>query len=318
MLTKVFCCFWGIHLDTILNKTHYRRAFYFIVTLLFLVSVIARYYILPSYDETLSATFTKGFASVLDGFSISLLVTVLVGGFVFWITPNIVRKSVMEVVDPKEIGPLLKKATLDSRAWTYRGACGRYTRSTTLRIMANSARQEGIGRDIKIMLLDSNNSLLCQEYATYRRSLKSASAGPEWTEALVKEEIISTVISALRYKHEEPLLRIEIYLVNHFSAFRYDVSDYYAIITKEDREAAGLRADSATYFYNSYIDDARLCERQSRVISYNKKIPLDGELTADKVEALIKNIELVDASSIHTLNMANIVKNINAPKDPYS
>ena len=290
-------------MESILNKKHYRNIFYGFVGLLFLISVILRYLVLPQFDSALEANFLKFIASLLDGFSISLLVSVLIGGFVFWVTPDIVKKSVMDVLDPKEIGPLLKKATSDSRSWIYKGACGRYTRATTLPMMAKSARQEGIGRDIRITLLDPSNDLLCEEYATYRRSLKSAKNGSLWTKNKVKEEVIATVISALRYKHEEPLLRIEIHLVNHFSAFRFDISDQYVIVTKEDSEAAGLKADKSTYFYDSYVDDSRLSERQSKGIVYDKKIPLDGELTSENIKTLIVEIRLMKEDDLKDLDL---------------
>lgn len=305
-------------MESILKKKHYRNVFYGFVALLFLISVVLRYLVLPQFDNSLEASFLKFSASILDGFSISLLVSVLIGGFVFWVTPDIVKKSVMDVIEPKEIGPLLKKANSDSRSWIYKGACGRYTRATTLPMMAKSARQEGIGRDIRIILLDPNNDLLCDEYATYRRSLKSAKNGSLWTKSRVKEEVVATVISALRYKHEEPLLRIEIHLINHFSAFRFDISDQYAIVTKEDSEAAGLKADKSTYFYDSYVDDSRLSERQSKRVLYNRKIPLDGDLTTSNIKELVIEIGVMDSNQLEDLDLEYVVNCINAPEDPYS
>lgn len=292
--------------------------FYVFVGILFLTSVVLRYVLLPKLDSSLEASFLKFLALILDGFSISLLVSVLIGGFLFWVTPDIVKKSIMDVIDPKEIGPLLKKASSDSRAWIYKGACGRYTRATTLPMMAKAARQEGIGRDIRIILLDPSNDLLCDEYAIYRRSLKSATRGNRWTKSKVKEEVMATVISALRYKHEEPLLRIEVHLINQFSAFRFDISDQYVIITKEDSEAAGLKADKSTYFYDSYIDDLRLSERQSKRISYNQKIPLGDDLTTSNIKDLIIEVGLVSESDLEMLDMEYIISCVNAPEDPYS
>ncbi len=281
-------------------------------------SVTLRYLVLPRFDSSLDVSVVKLFASILDGFSISLLVTVIIGSFIFWLTPEIVKKSVMDVIDPKEIGPLLKKAIPVSRTWIYKGACGRYTRATTLPMMAQAARQAGIGRDIRIILLDPDNSLLCEEYATYRRSLKSARNGDAWTASKVKEEIVATVISALRYKHEEPLLRIDLHLANHFSAFRFDISDSYVVVTKEDSEAAGLKADQATYFYDSYVDDARLTERQSKRVFYSKKVPLDGDLTADAVKEIALESNLVSQDGVRMLDLEKILSYINCPKDPYS
>lgn len=304
-------------METILNKGHYRNIFYSLVIILFFFALVVRYLVLPRFEQSLEVNLVKFFANILDGFSVSILVTVLIGGFVFWVTPEIVKKSVMDVIDPKEIGPLLRKAVSDSKSWIYKGACGRYTRATTLPVLARAARQEGLGRDIRIILLDPDNSRLCDEYATYRRSLKSAKTGSAWTENKVKEEIIATVITALRYKQKEPLLRIEIHLINHFSAFRFDISDHYVVVTKEDSEAAGLRADKSTYFYDSYVDDARLSERQSKRIDYSNKIP-DDDLTTENIKKIINEANILSELSVDDLDLEKILNGIASPEDPYS
>lgn len=288
------------------------------VSLILLFSVTLRFLVLPQFDQELEANIAKFSAALLDGLVISLIVTVLIGSFVFWLTPEILKKSVMDVIEPKEIGPLLKKSVTDTRVWIYKGACGRYTRATTLPALASAAKHEGLGRDVRITVLNPNNDELCAEYATYRRSLKSANNGHPWTESKVKEEVIATVVSALRFRHEEPLLRIELYLIDHFSAFRLDISDQYVIVTKEDKEAAGLRADSGTYFYDSYKDDVRLSERQSINVNYQNEIPLGDALTEEALRSLILEARLVDEEKLAGLDLGAIRESINSPKDPYS
>jgi hypothetical protein len=305
-------------MESILNKRHYRSAFYWLVALILVFSITLRFLVLPQYDTTLESNFPKFSAALLDGLVVSLIVTVLIGSFVFWLTPEILKKSVMDVIEPKEIGPLLKKSATDTRTWTYKGACGRYTRATTLPTLARAAKHEGLGRDIRITILNPNNNLLCAEYATYRRSLKSAKKSNSWTGVKVTEEVIATVVSALRFRHEEPLLRIELYLIDHFSAFRLDISDQYVIVTKEDKEASGLRADSGTYFYDSYKDDVRLSERQSIKVNYQNEVPLGNELTEETLRTLILEAELIDEDKIRLLDLSAIKKSINSPEDPYS
>ena len=292
-------------MESILNKRHYRSVFYWLVALILLFSITLRFLVLPQFDTKLEASLLGFGAALLDGLVISLIVTVLIGSFVFWLTPEILKKSVMDVIEPKEIGPLLKKAATDTRTWTYKGACGR-------------AKHEGLGRDIRITILNPGNDLLCSEYATYRRSLKSAKNGHPWTEKKVKEEVVATIISALRFRHEEPLLRIELYLIDHFSAFRFDISDQYVIVTKEDKEASGLRADSGTYFYDSYKDDVRLSERQSINVSYQDEVPIGNNLTDETLRALILEASLIGPDKISSLDLSAIRELINSPGDPYS
>lgn len=305
-------------MENILEKKHYRSIFFLVIGLVLTLAIVIRFLVLPQFDPSLSSNSPKFFAILLDGFVVSLIVTVIIGSFVFWLTPEIFKKSVMEVISPKDINPLLKKASTDTKSWIYKGACGRYTRATTLPTLAKAARNEGIGRDIRITVLNPQNSKLCEEYATYRRSLKSSNSGSEWTAEKVKEEVIATVILALKFKHEEPLLRIEIFLIDHFSAFRLDISDHYVVVTKEDKEASGLKADEGTYFYDSYKDDVRLSERQSINFRYTGLIPTLDEADEERIKRVILDAELLKENEVNSLNLTNILNSIKSPQDPYS
>lgn len=307
-------------MQEILKKQHYRLSFYFIAGLIILLTICTRFFILPYFDETLSVSFMAFLSLLLNSLLVSLIVTIFIGSFVFWLTPEIIKRSVMEVVEPKEIGKLLKKASLDSRTWIFKGAAGRYTRAVTIPAMAEAARHGGIGRDIRLCLIDPADEKLCDEYATYRRSLKSAKASTPWDSTKVRNEVVATIVSTLITKHEEPLLRIEIHLINHFSAFRLDISDYYVVVTKEDKEAAGLRADSGTYFYDSYIDDVRLTERQSKKVIFDDmtKIISRDAYDKDKLRAFIEDIKILSNADIQLLNLDAILKSIQDFKNPYA
>lgn len=185
-------------------------------------------------------------------------------------------------------------------------------------MMTEAAKNEGIGRDVKITLIDPKNQLLCEEYANYRKSLKSSDGKSGWTVEKVQEEIIATIITALKYRYREPLMSIQIHLMDHFSAFRLDISDKYVVITKEDKDASGLRADSNTYFYDSYKDDVRLTERQSREVNYSNPFPNGKDLNEQEIRELIIGAEIVDENIIEHLKIDNILSGVNNPTDPYS
>ncbi|MNZ61431.1 hypothetical protein D3C78_795290 [compost metagenome] len=304
-------------MDEILSKKHYRQTFYVVVLLLLLLAAVLRFYTIPALDPTVKSTPASFWAALLDNFITSLVITILIGSFIFWLRPEIVKRSAIEVVDPKQIGPLLKKATLTSKFWIYRGACGRYTRTDTFPKLAEAARNEGIGRDISIYLLNPKNNDLCAEYATYRRSLKSGRNGDPWTRKSVQEEVISTAVSALRFQSTEPLLRIKLFFVDGFSAFRLDISDRYVIVTKEEREASAMRADAGTYFYDSYKDDVRLMERQSTELTCCGKVEFDGEISEEKLKEALKCSGLDEVVTQEELSLSNILQKINSPVSPY-
>lgn len=304
-------------MDEILSKQHYRRTFFFVVALVLLLALVIRFFALPCFDPVQKMTVAALLGSLLDNLVISLFIAVSLGAFVFWLTPSIVKRSAIEVIEPKQIGPLLKSATSATRLWIYKGACGRYTRATTIPKLAEAARTEGIGRDITICILNPSNDDLCSAYATYRRSLKSADSGNPWTQQVVQEEILATAITALKFQYSEPLLRIRVFFVDHFSAFRFDIADQYVVVTKEDKAASALRADSGTYFYDSYKDDVRLTERQSIEMARCEKLEFENQINEEKLREAIKCTQVFDESKLDQLNLNRIIDCINTPNSPY-
>ena len=152
-------------MDEIFSKQHYRRTFFGIVALLLLLALVTRFFVIPYFEPTQVLTSSALLGSLLDNFVVSLFLAVFLGGFVFWLTPAIVKRSAIEVIAPRQINPLLKSAASATRNWVYKGACGRYTRATTLPKLAEAARIEGIGRDITICILNPKNDDLCAAYA---------------------------------------------------------------------------------------------------------------------------------------------------------
>jgi hypothetical protein len=133
----------------------------------------------------------------------------------------------------------------------------------------------------------------------------------------VQEEVLATAITALRFQFSEPLLRIRVFLVDHFSAFRLDISDAFVFATKEERDASALRADAGTYFYDSYKDDVRLTERQSRELVCCGKLVFNSTVDEPKVREALKCADLFDDAKLSTLNVQSLLKGINSPSDPY-
>jgi hypothetical protein len=304
-------------MDEIFSKQHYRRAFFGIVALVLSLSLVTRFFVLPYFEPTQALTGAALIGALLDNLVVSLFLAVFLGGFVFWLTPAIVKQSEIEVITPKQINPLLKSAVSGTRTWIYKGACARYTRATTIPKLADAARADGIGRDITICILNPKNDDLCSAYATYRRSLKSRNSGRVWTREVVQEEVLATAVTALKFQFSEPLLRIRVFFVDHFSAFRLDISDHYVVVTKEDKEASALRADSGTYFYDSYKDDVRLTERQSKEMVCCGKLEFADSVDEPKLREALRCSDIFDEERLAKLDMASLLAAINAPSDPY-
>lgn len=303
-------------MDSILEKRHYRKVFYVIMLLILLLTFVLRAFVIPYYF-TNGGKWESFFFSLCDNFIVSLVITIIIGCFVFWLTPDNVLKSKMDIIEPKEINPTLKSVLATTRSWIYKGTCGRYTRATTLPRLAEAARKSGFGRDITICLLNPKNEKLCKEYAIYRKSLSSADPNKPWTQESVQEEIIATTVVALKYTYLEPLLRINVFFVDHFSAFRLDISDSFVIVTKEDKEASALKADVGTYFYDSYKDDVRLTERQSKDFGHFPNLLFNGDVDEIKLNEVLDSTSLFDKAKLSQESILRIISKINKPQDPY-
>jgi hypothetical protein len=126
-------------MDAIFSKPHYRRTFFVVVGLMLALALVIRFFVLPYFAPAQSLQGSALLSALLDNLAVSLFLTVFLGGFVFWLTPAIVKRSAIEVIEPKQINPLLKSAVGATRAWIYKGACGRYTRATTIPKLADAA-----------------------------------------------------------------------------------------------------------------------------------------------------------------------------------
>lgn len=308
-------------MDNILKLKHHSKSFFTITILIMILIVAIRFYIIPHYDENLVITMNKLVTSILDNLFTSFVTTIFIGAFIYWLTPKIMEKSIMKVIEPKEISPLLQSSAKTSRSWIFKGAAGRYTRAVTLPLMAEAARHEGLGRDIKIFLINPNNEHICNEYSIYRKSLKSGKKD-KWDLEKVITDVIATIVYTMIIKHKEPLLRIEIYLLDNFSTFRYDISDEYAVITKEDKQVSALKADAGTYYYSSYIDELRLNERQGKKVNINNNVEkirdIDNNIDIHHLKKFIKKLNIIDKKKIDKIDFKKIKNSLDNLKNPYS
>src|SRR5699024_5603384 len=113
-------------------------------------------------------------------------------------------------------------------------------------------------------------------------------------------------------------LKIRIFLVDHFSAFRLDVSDQFVVVTKEDKTASALKANVDTYFYESYKDDILLTERQSKEIVNFPDLEFDeSPITKIKLEEVLSTTHVFSYTDLEEKDITQILSYINSPKDPY-
>lgn len=302
-------------MQQILSNTFRRRSFFIIAILLIGCATLVRYFFLPQYDSTLSATVPQFFASFVERLLTSFIVTVLIGLLIFWLEPGVVRRANMSTVDPKEISILLRAAIEPTEKWWFRGGTGRYLRAMTLPEMGKLTRDKSSGKELHVQLIDPRNEFLCEQYANYRRGLHSAKAEEQqWTVDRVRIEVYATILSLFVKAGEYPLLNIHLTLLPLFSSFRLDLSSQYVILTKEDSRAAGLRCDSESEFYIAYRDDLLLTARQGKEITMK---PIRTDLNVTSVRHHFADLGLA-LDSVTDEFLQSIIKISQAPVNPYA
>ncbi len=304
-------------MNDILSTKHYGRIFLYTMAATALLLIVIRYFVLPIWDSTLATGWIGIVAKITDSLTVSIIVTVSVALFIRWLTPESLRKTQIEVVAPREIRSLLIGAAEKSKTWTYRGACGRYTRVTTLTRMAEAAKREKSRREVRISVLDPGNDKLCVAYASYRNTFADDSRNELWSSGSVRQEVVATILSALC--SEFRMLDINVYLLSFISVFRVDISDEFVVVTKEDPKADALRAERGTFYYSSFFDETKLYQSQSTKVELDPGInsfarnSIDGE----RVKSLLEQLGILSEAQLLTINFDKVASLIKDSKDPY-
>ncbi len=303
----------------ILEKDYSRRPFLLSIIFLLILLSFIRYYLIPDISSSFEGGWLVFFATILDGLIASVLVTVGLAVTVFAMSPDILRKSNIRVVEPRALKTLFNTALESSEIWWYKGGCGRYFRTQTLPIMAKCARDSSQSREVRVSILNPLNEKIVEKHATFRRSTAAGySDADSWTDARVRNELYATIVTTLLYQIEAPSLRITLHLIPCYSAFRIDLSDHYAIITKEDKKAPAIFCDKGTYFYKSYKDEIVLAENQGeRVSVLNNKGYSRSKLSASEVKAILEEVGLW-SEKIKSVDQEEIAKLVINQKNPYA
>jgi hypothetical protein len=242
------------------------QIFFTAIAVVVALLLIVRYFVLPWLDPSLTQGGLPLAAKLLEDISTTIVVTVLVAAFLWWITPSRVRNSGVVVVEPRELRRHFSEALANSSDWRFFGGCGRYFRSAVLQEMTRRARQESTSKSVSAIVLNPENDLLCERHARYRAGTKRGGSEGNWTKVRVKQELLATIVVTKAVAHREGLIDAHIFVSDYFSSFRVDLSQMCAIETREDATAPALRSDSGSYYFAALNDEYRIAKEQAKQV----------------------------------------------------
>ncbi|UBN55509.1 hypothetical protein [Pantoea agglomerans] len=285
-------------MNEILSKRHTRNFFYSAVVIGAVLILLIRFFLLPIKFPETTSTFGSFLALLLNGVVTSLIVTTIVGSFLYWVLPESLNNSKIEIEAQSALKDMFQSAFSSSEIWYYKGGCGRYFRTKTLPELARAAREKSQSREILVVILDPTNDDVCKKHAIYRSGMASQQLEKnKWDLSMVQAELFATIVSTVVTQVQEPLLRISISLCPHYSSFRIDLSDKYAVITKEDRNAPAIICHKGSYFYNSYKDEVILSLNQSSPLTKIKEANFRiSDINALEVKSVLSELNIHHAS----------------------
>lgn len=299
-------------MEKLFMSKYSRKLFYFFSSLFLIILLVMRLFILPlvPFSESLN-TITN---TIIDATFSTVLSTILIASLAFWLTPRVVHNSQVDIIEPREIGHMLRQARETDEYW-FSGSTARFTRSTTIPELAKQARKSNFSKRIKMQILSPENNETLAAYVEYKNRVRRGKKDP-WTIRRARNELLATILAAYTWRTEEPLLEIEIGLKDNVSFFRIDLSKQLAVITKEDPQEPALKFDSGTFFYNSYLEELRFSLKQSRKLNANIwGFPKD-ELIPENVRVFFNNLNL-SLSEVNEDDINEIITLAKEAKNPY-
>jgi hypothetical protein len=300
-------------IDKLQNKAN-RDYFYLIIIFLLIIIFSTRHFILPYlYEEKIDISHNL-FYEILDKLFSSVLVTIGLATFIFWLTPKNKLNAQMKIIQPIEIKDIFKKSMLETDFWIFNGGSGRYTRNQTIPNLALLSQEKNKSIDISIVIINPKNEDVISQYADYKNSLRTSKKREKKTIKSVQLDLITTILSCHIWKTEQPLLNINLYLKNHFSIFRIDISTKKVIITKEDPNEPAILFEKETFFYTSQIEEQKQVLKQFSKVNLLKFVGLKN-INASEIKNLSTQLNL--DILLKEEDYKEILKKIKSNENPY-
>lgn len=278
-------------MKAILQHKSKRTKFLWIVGVILFIIFLIRVYVIPTHFPNSTNETLIYLKSVLDKISISLIVSLFLGWFLFKIeVPE--DESKFEIIEPKRIADYFDKGRINTSFWYFSGGLGRFTRNVTIPKIAELSQNNNSSKTIRMNIINPMDKELCTNYSDFKNSLKSAKESKiNWTSDFVKNQTYATIFKSIIYKSHFPMLEIDIYLKKVFNTTRIDQNESNCIVTKEDKRDLGLICTKDTFLYKTYKEEIFQESKQSLKFTIDK--------TIDNVN--LKKITIANVKDICTL-----------------
>lgn len=251
--------------------SHHERMLRIIVVASLTILLIIRFVFLAETQPDGRTDLAALFRSVINGLISAIVVSVVVALAVQYVRPPAEAPESTLYVQPTDIDRYLRTAATTTREWTYFGHTGRYVRSAIFPLLLEQAKR-GTGVRVVMLILDPTDGSLCEYYAQYRGTARTAGRGAPWNKDTVQSELLATVLCAMELRASSVAIDMTVGFVKHVSLFRVDLASDRALITQEDTQEPALGYESDSRFYEYYRRDSAMARDQARLLTQMKSV----------------------------------------------
>jgi hypothetical protein len=228
---------YAMSLNGVLSSPSQRRRVLFLW--IFVLAIGSGGVLLFAPSPTTPARWTAAynvFASLV-GSGIFALVTG-VFGFYFLSDPN--ELAATSVLLPEDIGQALLDMARSATSYSISVRTGRHFRAEILPVLVKQARLKRQPIKLEVVLLDFRDTVLCDKYATYRKT--SSFDSKSWDIQYVQTEVLATIRKIIDVSQDNRgLVTIDLYLSKRLSTFRIEGSPDEILVTREDPKDTAQR-----------------------------------------------------------------------------
>lgn len=295
-------------MDKILADRTVARIFFIAFGLITVVLAVMSYFL---HGSSVNWAHTAG--DFLDKALTSLLVTVMLGSFLFYIAPRFSSELDVTPLKSDEIRDHLFKALSGTLSYAFLGSTGRFIRASVIPALVRAYQQNQRRCRLDMVLLDPGEEAACAAYSEYRKSLELT--GEAAREAIhIKADVVAVVLVALRAMQRKQL-DVTVHLSKTFGVFRVDYSDHCAILTKEHPAAGGLLCNKGGQFYNLWRAEIDVRRDQARPVNALYVAPSgDG---SEELKAFIIGSHILPQTAVTDELIIEVQRSLKGP-DPYA
>jgi len=256
-----------------------------------LLLLVVRFGLLGETKPNGQTDFNAIYRSVLDVLISTIVVSAVVALVVRYVRPPEEEPESTLYVQPNDVDHYLRNAATTTREWTYFGHTGRYVRSAIFPLLLEQVKRGTVVR-LLMLILDPNDDPLCEYYAQYRSTARTAKRGPRWTRETVQSELLATILCAMELRASSVSMEVEIGFIKHVSLFRVDLATDRALITQEDSQEPALGYESDSRFYKYYRRDSRMARDQAHLLKQLTSVPKFVLLDQSSCAATLQSVGL--------------------------